>query len=215
MAADLASERVQRDGQAPRGSLRERKKRETRARIVHAARALFQEQGFEATTVDQIAEAANVSRQTCFNYFHEKSAILTLLGDAMEETFQERIEEVRALDAPTGERLAALLVGSAERLLESPDLSRLLLMETVATRRDLDDRRSRTARMHDGIASLLRDGIARGDVRRDLPLPLLSSIATGAFTENLVRWLVEPDYPLAERLRQTAAFLAPALAPID
>ena len=57
-------------------SRRERKKRETRGRIVEAATRLFSERGFAAPTVDDIAEAADVAKGTIYNYFDSKEAIL-------------------------------------------------------------------------------------------------------------------------------------------
>jgi AcrR family transcriptional regulator len=60
--------------------LRERKKRATRAAIHDAGMRLFAEQGFAGTTVDQIAEAADVSRATVFHYFPTKEDIV--FGDA-------------------------------------------------------------------------------------------------------------------------------------
>ncbi|MFI6786021.1 TetR/AcrR family transcriptional regulator [Nonomuraea sp. NPDC050383] len=57
-------------------SRRERKKRETRRRIVLAAIKLFEEQGYERTTVAQIAAAADVDPKTFFNYFRTKDDVL-------------------------------------------------------------------------------------------------------------------------------------------
>ncbi|HEX4224876.1 MAG TPA: TetR/AcrR family transcriptional regulator, partial [Pseudonocardiaceae bacterium] len=48
--------------------LRERKKRETRQRISNVATSLFMARGFDNVTVAEIAEAANVSKMTVFNY---------------------------------------------------------------------------------------------------------------------------------------------------
>jgi AcrR family transcriptional regulator len=56
--------------------LRERKKRATRAAIHHAGMELFRTQGFGGTTVDQIADAADVSRATVFTYFPTKEDIV-------------------------------------------------------------------------------------------------------------------------------------------
>ncbi|MGA7418661.1 MAG: TetR family transcriptional regulator [Acidimicrobiales bacterium] len=56
--------------------IRDRKARETRARIAKAALELFVRQGYAETTMDQIAEAADVGRRTIFDYFPAKEAIL-------------------------------------------------------------------------------------------------------------------------------------------
>jgi AcrR family transcriptional regulator len=55
--------------------LRERKKVQTRLALAHAAMRLFEERGYAATTVDDIAAAANVSRRTFFRYFGGKDEI--------------------------------------------------------------------------------------------------------------------------------------------
>jgi AcrR family transcriptional regulator len=56
--------------------LREDKKRRTRETIGQAAVDLFAERGFESVTVEDVARAANVSRQTVFNYFPTKEQML-------------------------------------------------------------------------------------------------------------------------------------------
>jgi len=56
--------------------LRERKKAKTRAAIREHAMRLFEEQGYAATTVDQIAEAADVSQSTFFRYFPAKEDVV-------------------------------------------------------------------------------------------------------------------------------------------
>jgi AcrR family transcriptional regulator len=57
-------------------ALRERKKDQTREALAQAAFALFQDKGYEATTVAEIARAANVSRRTFFRYYSTKDALL-------------------------------------------------------------------------------------------------------------------------------------------
>jgi AcrR family transcriptional regulator len=59
----------------PRPGLRERKKAKTRAAIQEVALHLFERQGYEATTVEQIAEAAEVSPSTFFRYFPTKEDV--------------------------------------------------------------------------------------------------------------------------------------------
>lgn len=60
----------------PTLSLRERKKAKTRAAIQRHALRLFRDQGYEATTVEQIAEAAEVSPSTFFRYFPTKEDVV-------------------------------------------------------------------------------------------------------------------------------------------
>jgi AcrR family transcriptional regulator len=58
------------------GGLRERKKARTRAAIQHEALRLFREQGYAATTVEQIADAAEVAVSTLFRYFPAKEDLV-------------------------------------------------------------------------------------------------------------------------------------------
>ncbi len=70
--------------------LREKKKQRTRAILIDAALKLALEQGYERTTVDQIAAAAEVSPRTFSRYFATKEAVfLTLLDDVSESVARE------------------------------------------------------------------------------------------------------------------------------
>src|ERR1700719_2009310 len=56
--------------------LRERKRQQTRERLTRMAMALFHERGFEATTLDDIAAAADISRRSFFHYFASKEDVV-------------------------------------------------------------------------------------------------------------------------------------------
>src|SRR5437879_13434513 len=73
-SSDRPPKRV--DPALPPTGLRERKKQRTRDAIQREAMRLFQEQGYEATTIEQIAAAADISPSTFFNYFPTKEDVV-------------------------------------------------------------------------------------------------------------------------------------------
>ena len=64
------------EAQTPKQGLRELKKARTRAEIQRKALLLFQRQGYAATTIEQIAAAAEVSQSTFFRYFPSKEDVV-------------------------------------------------------------------------------------------------------------------------------------------
>lgn len=73
--------------------LRERKKRQTRDRIVREALALFRKRGFDATTIADIAEAAEIAPRTFFAYFDTKEAVVFHDLDDVLGSLRERLDE--------------------------------------------------------------------------------------------------------------------------
>jgi AcrR family transcriptional regulator len=60
--------------------LREKKKRQVEHKITHSALQLFEKSGYDAVSIDDIAEAAEVSKSTFYNYFATKEAVLVKLS---------------------------------------------------------------------------------------------------------------------------------------
>ena len=89
-----------------RASLRERKKARTRAAIREHALRLFREQGYQATTVEQIAAAAEVSPSTFFRYFPTKEDVV--LQDDMDIRMAEALAHQPAGLAPLAAVRAAV-----------------------------------------------------------------------------------------------------------
>ena len=82
----------------PPGSRMERKKEETKLKIITAAMKLFKKYGFDETTMELIANEADIAKGTLYNYFPVKEAIL---GDFIKRSFSEknpaRIEQLKKL----------------------------------------------------------------------------------------------------------------------
>src|SRR5258707_15463969 len=92
--------------------LRERHMDRTRAAIVDAALALFQEQGFTETTVDAIAERADVGRRTFFRYFPAKESVLFHDIDGQIQAMLDALA-ARPEEEPPFQALLAVLLASA------------------------------------------------------------------------------------------------------
>jgi AcrR family transcriptional regulator len=94
--------------------LRERKKRETRQRISNVATSLFIARGFDNVTVAEIAEAANVSKMTVFNYFPRKEELYFDRGAEAAELLHAAIT-ARAPGESVIEALRGLMIRLTEQ----------------------------------------------------------------------------------------------------
>jgi AcrR family transcriptional regulator len=115
------------DADRPIG-LRERKKARTRAAIREHALRLFREHGYGATTVEQIAEAAEVSPATFYRYFPTKEDVVlqddfdVLTMDAFEAQ-PRTLSPIAAVRAAMAETLASLTPEELDRFRESTELT--------------------------------------------------------------------------------------------
>lgn len=135
----------------PRLGLRERKKAKTRALIQEQALRLFREQSYEATSIEEIAEAAEVSPSTVFRYFPTKPDLVIYddLDERMIEAFRAQPPELNALQALraslhsgfgalAGEEMA--LQREREQLLRTvPELQSAMLGEFARTVTEIAD----------------------------------------------------------------------------
>jgi len=119
------------EAEGAKPGLRERKKLARRGRIVEAARELFREKGFEATTTREIAERADVGAGTVFVYAKSKSDLLVLVyWEAIRDTVRRAFTTL-----PKGATLADELMHVFTRLFDmyarDPELSRVYIRELV------------------------------------------------------------------------------------
>lgn len=92
-------------------TLRERKKQRTRDALMRAAVELFTTRGYEQTTVDDIAEAVDVSQRTFFRYFAGKEEAALALQELAVARFLQAVRERPAAEAPMEALRQAVLEG--------------------------------------------------------------------------------------------------------
>lgn len=181
---------------------------QTRDRMVEAAFALFDEQGYAATTVEQIVERAGVSRSTFFRAFGSKEDVIFPRHDDVQARIAARLA--------TGSRETLMLAVTEaanlvlEQYLDEGPLarSRYRLTRAVPTLRDRE-----IASML-GYQRLFRDHVARwlDDPDADLHAELFAGAVVTAHNVVLRRWLRgqsdEPRREFAEAMETVAAVRA-------
>jgi AcrR family transcriptional regulator len=137
--------------------LRERKKQKTRWAIQEHALRLFAEQGYEATTVDQIAAAAEISPSTFFRYFKTKEdLVIEDEYDALMETelrgLPPEMSPLEAIRAIVRTAAAGMAEGEEAKLLER---SKLVISVPALRARSLENFVTTTELIRVGVASRL------------------------------------------------------------
>jgi AcrR family transcriptional regulator len=184
---------------APARGLRARKKQQLRDAILAVCGRLFRTRGFDETTVDDIVGELEISRQTFFNYFPGKQAVLAELGLAWLGAQGERARAGARSNRPArlmagfrrvlGEQLAAV-----ER---DREFMRLVFTRSglffphgphVGSRAD-EPRLDRTRAFFAGLASLIRAAQEAGELRRDVPADQIAEMYVAVLVITTRLWL--------------------------
>ncbi len=169
----------------PKVGLRERKKIQTRQAIRRAAYRLFEEQGYDATPIDQIAEAADVSPSTVFRYFPTKEDIV--LTDEYDTVLEAGLR-TRPADEPMVESMRRVTV---EALREIAAADRGELVQRIRLIREVPAIRGRTAENTARDAALISAVLAErtGRPAGDLELRVISAAILAALQEAMLNWV--------------------------
>ena len=114
------------DAAAP-ATRREQGKAERRARIIEAATALLRESGFDAVSMLQIAERADVSPATVYNLFQTKAAILQQVFDQDLRDYEQLRPDVTLLDVDLGSESGFAVAELLHRTSTAPRLPVILM----------------------------------------------------------------------------------------
>jgi len=192
---------------------RERKKRELRDHIYQSARKLFLRRGFEATTVEQIAEAADVAQATFFNHFSGKNAVLAEMTREVSERLQELAAEQIPRRATAQHKIRAFGEKAADEVEASVGVAREVLLELLSTGSRPGEAFAYLKSAYAPFVEIIAEGQRRGEVRTDHEASFLAEMVVGAFNAAAIQWMHDSRYPLAERLRRTGVFIGEAIAP--
>jgi AcrR family transcriptional regulator len=201
------------DPSAESFSRRNRNKQRTRILILDAARRLFTEQGVSATTIEELADEADVARATFFNYFPTKIAVVEEILDLQDDAFFRGLAAELERDISTKALLESFFAASAKAIENAPGFFRVMIAESEKIQAGFETDRDRYLGMIAQFQKIIARGIVRGDVRSDYPPDLLAEILVGAYATVLRSWRGLPGYALVDRLTKAAGAMGDFLNP--
>ncbi|MDC1500991.1 TetR family transcriptional regulator C-terminal domain-containing protein [Octadecabacter sp.] len=150
--------------------------KKNQAAIMDAGLAVFSQFGFRGSTLDQVAEAAGLSKPNLLYYFRSKDAIYTALLAKLLENWLEPLREINAEGDPVQE-----LLGYANRKLDMsqhyPRESRLFANEIIqGAPRIADVLQGELRGLVDEISQVINDWVAAGRIKSVDPRHLIFSI---------------------------------------
>ena len=171
----------------------ERKKEETRQKVISVAMQLFKQNGLEATTMEQIAEVADIAKGTLYNYFPAKEAIIHEYIDRVSrEKNAARIERLHELPDTRTRMVDSLseLMAAVQAQKEFFEKYLVYQVKNIITLR-------RDATPPSGFsllaAEIIRLGQENGEIRRDMPLHILVALVEFVFIEVTQQFYSEPE----------------------
>ncbi|MFZ5868631.1 MAG: TetR/AcrR family transcriptional regulator [Thermodesulfobacteriota bacterium] len=186
---------------------RERKRAETRERIVRAALHLFCEREVVATTIEDITNAADIGKGTFFNYFPSKEHILAHLCRLQMGKIRECISDAIDSGEPMERVFNRLALILTEEFGRCPTLVPNVLIPSFASEAM---RRQMADNLHEDrllVAELIAARQKSGEIRGDLsPTELALQFQQALFGTTVV-WSLNPSKPLADCLRKMSNIL--------
>lgn len=171
---------------------RKRRKADTRARVMEAARELFAEHGYETTSIKQIAAQAKVAVGSVFTHFENKAELLRAIS------FQHLADHAAALiaapprDGDHLDRIEAFFHLSCDYELSNLDLVAALRSQSWAWSADTErQHRALLAPAMETLAGIVRDAQRNGHARDDLDVTLFCETLMACHLINLRRALFE------------------------
>ena len=193
-----------------RAGRRERKKLETRERILESGVALFATHGYDSTTMQQIGERADVSRATVFNYFARKEDIVFEWFGRLRAEFAKALAEDDQHAADSTSRLRRAFRVLADLYEDDPATGRAMVRAWQRAGGPLLADETDTPQL---LADTVRAGQRAGDIPHGVDPDRAALILFDAYLGVLYRWVLDETDQLAlgEQLTATLDLILPAV----
>lgn len=185
-------------------SRRERKKIESRARILKAARALFQGKGYDNTSIEEIAEMADVSKSTFFNYFPTKESLLDGIAADEVEEIEHLIEaDLVGVESPV-EKIRIALKHFAMDSISFLQVTRKVMWATIFKDEGYP---LPIKEMEDLLVDLIEEAQEQGEISRDLDPGDVAKALLGMYFAAFFKWIKDDKISIPASEAEFESFL--------
>ena len=160
----------------------------SRAIVVDTALRLFTENGYLAVRVEDIATASGISRATFYKYFSEREEILAELFERLLGPDTEPATADAAAGRTVEEQVTVAIEDAARQMLRQERLARFVYSLPVRHSSLLRPGARTTPPVMGRVNALLEQGQASGQIRRDVPLDLLTRHVNAALEAAMRDW---------------------------
>jgi AcrR family transcriptional regulator len=166
---------------------RERKRQAVRQSLLQVAEGLFRERGVVRTTVDDIAESADVARQTVFNHFPYKEAFALELAAKGVTEVGNRAHALLEAGVPALEVLQRTAQWALEEAIAQGELAVVVARELLHSDPERARRAAQQVPLCDIFESILIQAREEGAIRSDLPVEGIAQPLSAIFRCLLLR----------------------------
>ena len=179
-----------------------------RGAIIAAAAEAFDAHGYAATTVDEVAAKAGISKGSIYNYFRSKEELFEQVFLAVVSGLEADALQIFREPFPASEKLTRLLDFRCESMDQSKGVGRLVLEFWATAAREQRGQLATTLRgMYDRwreqVAGVLSEGVAQGEFRSEVNLPLAAALIVALLDGIEVQSLLGFGPELDEEYRST------------
>lgn len=188
-------------------SRRERKKRAQKQEIYQAATALFMANGYENTTIDMIAERADIGRATFFNYYPAKADLLHEIADgAVEHAKRVFDKEFAEGTGSVVEKITRGFTRFARIVERDPEYYQAVFLDVMRTQTGfVDPENAARPNLIDVLAGHLKSEQENGELDPSLDPGQLSEMLTGIYMYTILNCGAHDfSYSLVERITKAA-----------
>lgn len=179
---------------------RERRSIETRDKIFCSALELFSKRGFNTTTIEAIADGADIGKGTFFNYFENKESLLLEYQQKQAEKVKAFVTEHINSDVPLNSLFFKLAVTMTAAVQKNPTLFQSLTIAFFSNENVLTKLAEGLGRGRGMLAEFIEKRQQSREIRSDLPAEEIARSLQALIWGTMMVWSFTPDRTLEERL---------------